>query len=365
MRVTTILLVMMIVAFCSLAAQPLPDPFDIGNAEIFNVNIDSLRLEAHQAYQAGQYDKSAACYLAALKYNIEDDNSLYNLACCFGLMGNGELASIYLEKAYMAGFRNIQHIKNDPDFEKVRESEKFAAIMDSLQTWDNQKKPLTGQKSYLEASSLLEYQVFLPEGYSAERQYPLIIGLHGYGGDIAGFAKLWNLLRNRQVIYVVPEAPYPLKVGEKIGYSWSLWGLSDNDESFLRSTELSIDHVLNVLDEVRTKYAINQVFLMGFSQGCILTYVTGITHPERFTGLISFGGEMFMDIVESHLPDAKNLRVFIGHGEHDNVISVESAYKAAEALEKHAIDHRLDTFDGGHQINPDTFNHALEYMGIE
>lgn len=113
----------MIITLAFLAAE---------NFDFTTINIDSLNAVATQAYHDGEYQKAADLYIQYMQYDIKNGSVCYNLACCYGLLANDSLATKYLRYAYDNGFTNIEHIKNDPDFEKVRESEIFSKLIKKL-----------------------------------------------------------------------------------------------------------------------------------------------------------------------------------------------------------------------------------------
>ena len=79
------------------------------------------------------------------------------------------------------------------------------------------------------------------------------------------------------------------------------------------SGQMTEEYVLAVLDALKSQYKIGDVYLLGFSQGCALTYLTGLHHPELFKGIICFGGWLQQDRVTlAQMQAAKGLRVFIG-----------------------------------------------------
>jgi tetratricopeptide (TPR) repeat protein len=56
-------------------------------------------------------------------------DALYDLACTRSLAGDLEVSAGYLERAYLAGFRNRGHIASDADLRNLRESEHFSRVM--------------------------------------------------------------------------------------------------------------------------------------------------------------------------------------------------------------------------------------------
>jgi len=67
-------------------------------------------------------------YEAILRVAPKDRVALYNLACAHALSGDRDNAAQYLLKAWEAGFRDVEHIKNDPDLESIRDTDIFKAM---------------------------------------------------------------------------------------------------------------------------------------------------------------------------------------------------------------------------------------------
>jgi len=63
---------------------------------------------------------------------------LYNIACCDALLGQAESAVSFLEQAIQSGFRDVEHIKTDPDLDSLRELEGFKTLINKLTCQDFQ-----------------------------------------------------------------------------------------------------------------------------------------------------------------------------------------------------------------------------------
>jgi len=78
----------------------------------------------HESWQA------AETILAAIQpYLANQADALYDLACTRSLAGDVEVSADYLERAYLAGFRDRAHIASDSDLRNLRESEYFSRVM--------------------------------------------------------------------------------------------------------------------------------------------------------------------------------------------------------------------------------------------
>ncbi len=74
--------------------------------------------------------RSAERILTAIQpYLANQSDALYDLACARSLDGDVEASADFLERAFLAGFRDRDHISSDPDLRNLRESEHFARVM--------------------------------------------------------------------------------------------------------------------------------------------------------------------------------------------------------------------------------------------
>jgi len=85
--------------------------------------------EGLKLLEARQLKTAIAKYNSILALVPDDYVALYNLACAYSLLGDKHNGAMYLLKAYDAGFRDIEHIKNDPDLENIRDTEIYKSII--------------------------------------------------------------------------------------------------------------------------------------------------------------------------------------------------------------------------------------------
>ncbi|MBT7615927.1 MAG: hypothetical protein HN590_01435 [Calditrichaeota bacterium] len=338
------------------------DPMKDSGGDFLDVDLSILEQNAYQEYQAKNYKESAGLYLKALQYNIDDSNSIYNLACCYGLLGEKELAAKYLERAIKAGFEDIEHVKQDPDFENVRDSDSFKSVVDKAAGKIKKKNEALGDIGYVEAPLLQKYRLHLPDNYDSTKKYPLIVGLHGFGHNADGFIQLWERFGESEIIYAALEAPYLLSGRPNAGFSWITWipgveGLAPG------CAEMSEQLIANTVSKLQSEFRIDGTYLLGFSQGCGFAFSAGIKHHENISGMICFGGWLDDEISDEALAAAKNLRVFIGHGTEDTMVKYEAATTARDRLVKSGYEVKFVNFKGGHTIQEDALKQAIEWMG--
>ncbi len=124
---------------------------------------------------------------------------------------------------------------------------------------------------------LVPYRVYVPTSYSPSKKYPLVVLLHGAGGDESDFIEAYKgewpkLAEQHGYILASVTGRGPLS-----GYSKESGGEQD---------------VLDVMELVKQRYSIDssKVFLGGHSMGGGGTWRLGMAYSADFAGLIPIAG---------------------------------------------------------------------------
>lgn len=186
---------------------------------------------------------------------------------------------------------------------------------------------------------------------------PVLILLHGYGSneqDLFSFAS--ELPSDSYVISV--RAPYDMMYGS---YAWYAINFDADENKFsdIGQARQSRDLLVQCIDELVQTYPIDpkQVTLIGFSQGCILSYSIAVSYPEKVQRVVALSGYFNTDIAVEGFEekDLKHLQIFASHGSVDQVVSVEWARKAAPKLEALGVQVTYKEYPVGHGIAPQNF----------
>ena len=97
--------------------------------------------------------------------------------------------------------------------------------------------------------------------------------------------------------------------------------------------------------------------MIGFSQGCILSYALALSYPNKIKRVIALSGYINEGILKENYEknDFSQLSIYASHGLVDQVIPVEWAQKAPELLEKLGVDHKYSEYPVGHGVAPQNF----------
>lgn len=348
--ITTAALLLLAVYISPALARDVRNPAVL---DAYAVDTVALYGAAAEAYDAGDYELAAEHYLALLDYSATDMGALYNLACCYGLLGEATLAANTVRLLAAAGYTEFWQINEDPDFDPVRDNGDFQLALQSAVTDLESERELWGEITFTPMEMLQPCRVRLPEGYDPERSYPLVIGLHGFGSFPERFVRLMDKVAVVDFIYVSPQAPYGFYNGEETGFSWM--GGTDRTALPPEAMAQAVAYVAHVAAHLEDKYDVSATYLLGFSQGAGLSLMAGISNPELYAGVVACGGWLDEEFLAAEqIAAASSLPVLIVHGASDQVVPYDSAENALSVLEASGYEVTLHTFDGGHRIPLDT-----------
>jgi len=341
------------------------DPLQEDIGEFLDQDLSKIDWIARTAQQQNNYRQAAQYYLFLLRHKVDDPITIYNLACCYGQIGKAELAAKYLIRAVNAGYTNLDQIKKDNDFNKVRGNENFKNNVKKIENWIGN----LGSTIYIKASKLIKCRIQLPKNYNPQKSYTLLIGLHGNGGRADDFIQLWNGFKNQDFIFAAPQGPYrkhkrPDTKNEQ--YSWDI-DVQDK-ELWKRGDPLSEEYILENANHISKQYNIKNTYLLGFSQGAAYAYLTGIKHPDLFKGIICFAGKIpetdksYSILSKDDIKQGNKLKVFIAHGTRDSAIKHQVSLNSKSILEKYGYDVEFSSFSGGHTIPPEILQQAEQWM---
>jgi len=201
----------------------------------------------------------------------------------------------------------------------------------------------------------LTYNYRAPKGFSEKS--PAIIMLHGYGSDENDLFSFAEELPEHFAIFSLKA---PLKL-QPYGNAWySIYfdqntGKFSNDEEAIESRDI----VVSCIDEIIEKFPIdaNNITLLGFSQGTILSFSIALSYPEKIKNIIGLSGYINEAILkEGYVKnDFNNLNIYTSHGTVDQVIPVDWARKTKPFLEHLSISVTYEEFPVGHGVAPQNF----------
>lgn len=188
---------------------------------------------------------------------------------------------------------------------------------------------------------------------------PVIILLHGYGSNEQDLFSFEGELP--QDAYIISaQAPYTLP--GSFGFAWYSINFDAGMNKFTddEQAKSSRDLIANFIDELIQTYPIdaNNITLIGFSQGAILSYAIAMTYPEKVKNIIALSGYFHPMIMPENFKEnskIKNVNVFASHGTVDQVIPIEWARQTPKIFEALNINIEYKEYPVGHGVAPQNF----------
>jgi phospholipase/carboxylesterase len=168
-----------------------------------------------------------------------------------------------------------------------------------------------------------------------------LIVLHGLGADGNDFVPIAQELELSAVggaRFVFPHAPMrPVTMNG--GYVMRAWfdiagtpQARREDEAGLRESQALIEAL--IAREIQRGVPASRIVLMGFSQGCAMTLLTGLRHTERLAGLVGLSG--YLPLADSTAAERcaanADVPIFLAHGREDPMIAIDRALASRDAL---------------------------------
>jgi phospholipase/carboxylesterase len=168
-----------------------------------------------------------------------------------------------------------------------------------------------------------------------------LIVLHGLGADGHDFVPIAQELELSGVggaRFVFPHAPQrPVTMnGSYVMRAWfDIAGtpqVRGEDEAGLRQSQAEIEAL--IAREVVRGMPASRIVLMGFSQGCAMTLMTGLRHAERLAGLVGLSGYLPLaaQTCAERSPANADVPIFLAHGRDDPMIGIDRALASRDAL---------------------------------
>lgn len=193
---------------------------------------------------------------------------------------------------------------------------------------------------------------------------PTLIMLHGYGSDENDLFSFASELPE-ELLIISARAPYNLNPQ---GHAWYAITFDSDQGKFSDDEQAKESRVAisNFIDEVIANYPVDRenISLLGFSQGTILSYAVALSEPSKFKNIIALSGYINTGIItpEFDKNDFSNLSIYASHGSQDQVIPVSWARKAPELLKDLGIDHTYSEFPVGHGVAPQNFMELKKWL---
>lgn len=196
----------------------------------------------------------------------------------------------------------------------------------------------------------------------AAAPHPCLVLLHGRGSDEQDLFSLVPELPRRPLVVSV-RAPFPFPWG---GFFW--YDLTNNQpKPDVQTMSRSLDELREFIAALPSRYQVDpaQVYVLGFSQGSLMSGCLTLANPELIAGTVMLSGYL---PAETGTGDVTGKPVFMAHGSNDGVLPVVLGRQARLFLEGRGASVDYHEYAMDHQIIPDELRAVrrwFEMLGIQ
>jgi phospholipase/carboxylesterase len=185
--------------------------------------------------------------------------------------------------------------------------------------------------------------LYVPAGHRSDRPAPLVVSLHGAGGNAhGGLSPLQSFADEVGLILLSPASR---------GRTW---------DSLLDDYGPDIDYIDRALAWTFRRYAVDPARLAvgGFSDGASYALSIGLTNGDLFTHVLAFSPGFAAPAARRGAP-----RPYISHGTQDDVLPIDAcSRRIVPMLRRDGYDVRYHEFEGPHTVPPEIAREALDWF---
>jgi phospholipase/carboxylesterase len=184
--------------------------------------------------------------------------------------------------------------------------------------------------------------VYVPSNYKAGTPTPLLVWLHGAGGQGSVSTNLAGLADEFNVIVLAPDSR-----------EWT-WG------AILGRWGPDVEFLQTALKQTIGRYSIDRtrLWLGGFSDGGSFSLSLGISYGDVFRKVFAGAPGIMQPIEANGKPP-----IFLAHGRQDQTMPIdETSRKFRPKLEALGYDVTYREYDGRHQLPPEVLREAFEWF---
>jgi phospholipase/carboxylesterase len=186
---------------------------------------------------------------------------------------------------------------------------------------------------------------------------PLLVLLHGVRSNEQDLMGLAPALDPR---FFVVSARAPLTLGPG-AYGW--YHVEFTPTGYIvdeQEAEESRRALLRFVDELTSSYPVDpsRVYLMGFSQGCIMSVAAALSDPYKFAGAVGMSGRLLDRTLNVVAPSdrLKGFPLLVVHGTEDTVIPIDLGRSMREQLVRLPVDLTYREYRMAHHVTQESIS---------
>lgn len=188
---------------------------------------------------------------------------------------------------------------------------------------------------------------------------PLLILLHGYSSNETD---LFSFVPYIPKDFHVVSLQAPIAMGEQ-SFAWFPIHFDASMERWTDPEEVkkAVNYIAEFLlyYEEKGEFDNSRIYLMGFSQGAMLSYAVGLS-TKNIKGIAALSGYIDPRVVETSNNSIES--IYVSHGTQDMVVPYAWAEQSVEKLKEYGYQPEFHTYPQGHGINQDNLTTIILWL---
>lgn len=207
-------------------------------------------------------------------------------------------------------------------------------------------------------TAVYEYEIHLPPKREAGKKYPAIFTLHGKGSNERNILGLVSPLSDDFIIIGI-------RGNLSLGAGYQYYELKSLGNPIRGQFDLAVKQLESFIEYATEKYPIDEAsrYLLGFSQGAILSMTLALTMGERLKGIAALNGYVPEFVkTEYALRDIDKVAVWISHGLYDTVFPIRIGEENAAYFGLLTSRITFRTYPTDHGVSEDNQQDILNWL---
>ena len=226
-----------------------------------------------------------------------------------------------------------------------------------LKTYSERPVRILRRNSFM-SNAFFSYKIHLPAHAEEGRKYPVVFALHGIGYNEEYMLDLVKDLKEEFILIGVRG-----HLLYEDGYAY--YYLKDYGNPERKLFDDSIDKLKHFIDYAFHQYPIdsNKVYLIGFSQGAILSMTLALLLGDAIKGIVAMNGYIPSFVKKEYpLKSIRPLSVFLTQGESDPIFPLNVGQETYDYLRLHAGSVKYTIYPAGHEISQDNQRDLVSWL---
>lgn len=203
----------------------------------------------------------------------------------------------------------------------------------------------------------LVYELRKPKHIDPNQIYPALFLMHGIGSNEQNMLPLVSGLEDKCYIFSI-RGP----ISQAPGFAF--FTIEGYGKPHREVFDEAIQRLTNFLDYAVTRYPIDQeqLYLLGFSQGAILSMSLSLVLGSKIKGIVALSGYIPKFLLEKGDYDVSGLAAFVSHGELDQVLPYEWGMDAKNLLKEKGAFVTFRTYSEPHTVSPENQRDYTDWL---